>query len=254
MSGAVGDHIRVEREYPLIWIVIDRERNANALGSREMFDLRDAIEGSCRDENASAVAITGAGEKYFSAGMDLDEISSIDDVEKAWRYLYLGLGGVIKAILDCRVPVIAAINGYAIGAGFDLIYASDVAYAVRSARLGLTAVKWGLIPPVSSTIGPALADSKGVAYLALTGDLITAEEALRLGLINDVVNNLQELKAKVREVADKFNKNDPLAVQQIKMLISAYKNDPYMYAGHSTLAAFAARGRTRERIRSLFKK
>jgi len=246
-------NIKIEKDYPLVWIIINREKYANALGSKDMFDLKEAIESSCKDENAKSVAITGAGEKYFTSGVDLNEISSLEDVEEAWNYLYKGLGGVIKAILNCRVPVIAAINGYAIGAGFDLIYAADLAYAVKSAKLGVTAVKWGLIPPITSTVGFMMANSKAVSYLALTGELITAEEAVRYGFINDVVENVESLKSKVKDIAVKISNNDSLAVEQIKSLISSAKFNPYIYAGSSTIAAFAARKVTRDRIKSLFK-
>lgn len=92
-----------------------------------MFDLKDAIENACKDENVKTIALIGSGEKYYTSGVDLNEISNLDDVEKSWNYLYKGLGGVIKAILDYRVPVIVAINGYTIGAGFDLIYTTDMA-------------------------------------------------------------------------------------------------------------------------------
>jgi len=246
--------IKIEKDYPLVWIIINREKYANALGSKDMFDLKDAIENSCKDENVKSVAIMGAGEKYFTSGVDLNEISNLEDVEKSWNYLYKGLGGVIKAILDCKVPVIAAINGYAIGAGFDLIYAADMAYAVKSAKLGVTAVKWGLIPPITSTVGFMMANSKAVSYLGLTGELITAEEAIKYGFINDVVENIESLKSKVKDIAIKISKNDSLAVEQIKSLISSAKFNPYIYAGSSTIAAFAARKETRDKIKSSFKK
>jgi enoyl-CoA hydratase/carnithine racemase len=246
--------IKVEKDYPLVWIIINREKYANALGSKDMFDLKDTIENVCKDENAKTIALIGSGEKYFTSGVDLNEISNLDDVGKSWNYLYKGLGGVIKAILDCRVPVIAAINGYAIGAGFDLIYATDMAYAVKTAKLGVTAVKWGLIPPITSTIGFMLANSKAVSYLGLTGELITAEEAIKYGFINDVVENIDSLKSKVKDIAAKISKNDNLAVEQIKSLISSAKLNPYIYAGSSAIAAFGARKETKEKIRSSFKK
>ena len=247
-------NIKIEKDYPVIWVIIDREKYANALGSKDLRDLKEALEASCEDANATAVAITGRGERYFSSGVDLNEIASIQDVESAWDYLYRGLGDVIRSMLECRIPVIAAVNGYAIGAGFDLIYAADLAYAVRSAKLGVTAVKWGLIPPITSTIGLLLANSKAVSLLALTGDLISAEEAAKYGFVNDVVDNVDALKFKIKEVATKMSNNDRLALEQIKSLISLAKLNPYIYAGMSTIAAFAARKGTRERILSSFRK
>ncbi|MGC9071437.1 MAG: enoyl-CoA hydratase/isomerase family protein [Acidilobus sp.] len=243
--------VRVERSGDVSWVIIDRQEVGNSLGLKDMIEVRGAIEGECVSGDTVVVAITGAGEKFFMGGVDLKETASIQTPDEAWRLMYEGLGGVCRAVFSCRKPIIAAVNGYALGAGMEIIHASDLAYAVRWARLGLPPVKYGMVPPASPTIGVLLSNPKLMAYMVLTGEMITAEEAMRYGLVNDVVDSVEALRAKVEEVASKIAANEPEAVYAARALMAESKVQWLSDKGLRTLAAFTARPVVRKRIEEL---
>ncbi len=243
--------IDVERSEHVSWVIVDRQEAGNSLGLKDTLELTTTITRECSATGTSVVAITGAGEKFFISGIDLKETAEVTDLDQAWRLMYEGLGGVCRAIFSCRKPVIAAVNGYALGAGFEMLYAADLAYALRHARLGVPPVKYGMVPPASSTIGVLLANSKLISYLVLTGEMITADDALRYGLINDVVDDLPSLRRKVEEVAAKIVANEPEAVYAARALMAEAKMQWLSDKGLRTLAAFTARPAVRRRIEEL---
>jgi len=244
----MGLAIRVERTEHTSWVIVDRQEAANALGYSDFLELIKLLSEECSSDRTAAVAITGAGERYFIGGVDLKETAKATTVDEAWRLMYEGLGGFCRAVYACRKPVIAAVNGYALGAGFEVLYAVDLAYATKWARFGLPPVRYGMVPPASPTLGVFLANPKLVAYLALTGEMITAEEALRYGLINDVVENTEELRRKVEEVSAKITSNEPEAVKAIRALMAESKLRLLGDEGLRTLAAFTARPTVSRRI------
>ncbi|WP_048816633.1 enoyl-CoA hydratase/isomerase family protein [Caldisphaera lagunensis] len=248
-------YIKTVDEDVLSWIIIDRENKANSLNYDTLKELKEAICKQCERNDISAIAIIGAGEKFFSGGTDLNDVlDATSDINKAWKLMYEGLGGVIRGALNCKLPVIAAINGYALGAGFELIHTSDIAYAVKTAKIGLPAVKWGMIPPYSSTLGHLFVNSKLLSYLALTGDMITAEEAFKYGLINGVVDDINSLKAKVIEVARKISSNDKIAVRQIKQLMARKKVDDLLDLGFSVMSSIIPREEVKKKVEEFVKK
>ena len=243
--------VRVERTEHVSWVIVDRQEAGNSLSLRDTFELAQALANECTAQGTAAVAITGAGEKFFISGIDLKETADVKDLDQAWRLMYEGLGGVCRAAFSCRKPVIAAVNGYALGAGFELLYAADLAYAVRYAKLGVPPVKYGMVPPASSTIGVLLANPKLVSYLVLTGEMITAEEAMKYGLVNDVVDDVKSLHSKVEEVAAKIAANEPEAVSAARLLMAEAKMQWLSDKGLRTLAAYTARPVVRARIEEL---
>ncbi|MCE4623438.1 MAG: enoyl-CoA hydratase/isomerase family protein [Caldisphaeraceae archaeon] len=246
-------YIKIKKERNLVWIIIDRKEAANALGIKQMEELRKTIDSQCIRNDISVVAITGSGDKYFTSGIDLKEVASIEDMDLVWDYLYQELGGVINSILSCKLPVVAGINGYTMGAGLELIYATDMAFAVKHAKFGLTAVRYGMVPPISPVLGIIIANSKLVTYLSLTGDIIEAEDALKMGLLNEVSEDITSMKNQILRVADKLSKNDRLALIQTKALISETKRRFMPSSGLLSLASFASRRITKQRIEKLFK-
>ncbi len=247
--------VKIINEKNFSWIVIDRKDKGNALNYETLNDLSNAISEQGNRDDIYAIAITGEGEKFFSGGTDLNEVlDSTDDINKSWKLMYDGLGNVIKSVLNCKLPVIAAVNGYALGAGFELIEVSDLAYAVKNAKLGLPAVKWGMIPPYSSTMGQFLSSSKLVSYLALTGEMITAEDAYKFGLINGVVDDINSLKQKVEEIANKLSSNDRRALIEIKQLLARNKQSYMVDLALSIMSAIIPRKEVKESVEKFSKK
>ena len=240
--------IRVERSEHTSWVIVDREQAGNSLGLSDMMEFVSALSQECSYQGTAAVAITGAGEKFFITGVDLKETAEAQSFSDAWRLMYEGLGGVCRAAFNCRKPVIAAVNGYALGAGFELLYAADLAYAVRWAKFGLPPLRYGMVPPASSTIGMLLGVPKLVSYLVLTGDMITAEDALRYGIINGVVDSVQQLRSAVEEVSAKIAQAEPEAVAAARALMAEAKMQMLSDKGLRTLAAFTARPEVRQRV------
>lgn len=181
MSG-----IRVGREGEIATLTLDRPQRSNALDAALATEVADAV----RSAGASAriVVITGAG-RAFCAGGDLDELRrwSDTDPEEIGSTLYGSFQSMIRAVRASDAVCIAAINGAAVGAGMDLALACDLRVAADTAKLGQVWVKLGVIPGTGGAwLTSALAGPTHAAALMLTGDLITAQEAAAIGLVNKV--------------------------------------------------------------------
>ncbi|MEB3851372.1 MAG: enoyl-CoA hydratase/isomerase family protein [Desulfurococcales archaeon] len=241
--------VHTRRDGPVSWVVIDREGKGNSLDYEHARLLAEAVRGECGAPGTSVVAIRGAGDRFFSTGVDLESVASIGGPGDSWRLMYEGLGGVCRAVAECPKPVVAAVNGHAIGIGFELLHAADIAVAVRWAKLGTPAVRWGMVPPATPTVAPWLIGYKRAAYLVLTGDTITAEEAARQGIVNFVVDSVEELEAKVVEVAERIAANDPWAVRMARELLREARPHAMLQRGLLALVYSAARPETVERAR-----
>ena len=241
--------VRVVRGRRVAWVVIDRVEKGNSLDLEHILALRRAVEEACGDPGASVVALRGEGDRFFTTGVDLGSVAGVEGPGDAYRLMWEGLGGLCRAIGECGKPVVAAVNGHAVGIGFELLYAADIAVAVRWAKLGTPAVRWGMVPPATPTVGPWLIGSKWASYLALTGELITAEEAWRIGLVNFVVDSVEELVGKVEEIAEKIAGNDAWAVGMVRRLLRQARPEAMIERGLLALTLSTARPETRERAR-----
>jgi 2-(1,2-epoxy-1,2-dihydrophenyl)acetyl-CoA isomerase len=209
MSGVVLS----ERYASVRWITINRPERHNALDRETIFALRDAVLESGQEHETRVVVITGAG-KAFCSGADLragrEEAPSGEDL------LEDGFNGVIRAIWNLPKPVIAAVGGVAAGFGCSLALAADVRLASAAARFSLLFVKRGLtVDGGASYFLPRLAGLRGLE-MALTGDILDAEETWRLGLVNRVISD-SEFRGKVEEYAARLAQNAPLAMAAIKV-------------------------------------
>ncbi len=208
------DGLRVEIDGPVATLTLDRPEALNALTVPMKVALREALKRIATDRSVRAVILTGAG-RAFCAGQDLAEREQPDaaplDVEVRERY-----NPIIRALRSMDQPVIAAINGVAAGAGASLAFACDIRIAAEGARFVLAFGRIGLVPDSGATwflprlVGPARA-----AEMALVGDPVDAEEALRSGLVSKVVPG-EELLAEARAMADRIAANAPLAVALTK--------------------------------------
>ncbi|MER3409510.1 MAG: hypothetical protein C4305_04465 [Thermoleophilia bacterium] len=210
--------IRVEREGAVATVTVDRQEALNALDQAVLSELHRRLEELAADEFARAVILTGAGDRAFIAGADIKEMSGMD-VEQARRWGQLGHD--VAALLETMPkPTIAAINGFALGGGCELALACDIRYASTVAKLGQPEVGIGIIPGWGGTQRLARVAGLGVAKdLVLTGRMVDAEEALRLGLVSAVFPP-GELMERARELARSLAARSPLVLAAAKRMLN----------------------------------
>jgi enoyl-CoA hydratase len=192
-------------------ITFNRPTVLNALNSKTIAELGDCLNEAHRDDSIRALILTGAGEKAFVAGADIKELAQRTAVDGKDFALY---GQEIFHRLELLgKPSIAAINGFALGGGCELALACTIRIASRTAKLGQPEVKLGILPGYGGTQRLARLCGKGIAHeMILTGEMISAEEALRIGLVNRVVEP-SELLGVAESIAAKIAANAPLAVK-----------------------------------------
>lgn len=204
-----------------ITITLNRPKSLNALNTRLVRELHHFFSQS-REEFGShqAVIITGSGEKAFAAGADITEIAGLS-LEEGIAFSTYG-HETMHLIENFHVPVIAAINGFALGGGCELAMACHIRVASENAKMGLPEVSLGLIPGYGGTQRLAQIVGKGKAFeLVLTGDMVGAEEALRIGLVNHVVLQ-EELMQMCEKIVRKISSKGPLAIEHALMSINAF--------------------------------
>jgi enoyl-CoA hydratase/carnithine racemase len=179
--------MRVEDSGGIRRITFDRPDLKNAFNADVARELVAALDGLTA-ESFDAAVITGDGDA-FSAGGDIQAMAARDETaHQAYRRVRETLGGVAEALLTAPVPIVARVNGDAVGAGMTLVAACDFAYAAEEARFAASFVNVGLVPDLGGTVTlPRLVGLRAAKELAFTGSLIPAERAAELGLVNDVV-------------------------------------------------------------------
>jgi enoyl-CoA hydratase len=204
-------NIRFEKKNQIAYVTIDRPKVLNALNMATMQELKQAFDAVRDDDEIRVVILTGGGEKAFVAGADIGELSQHTPVS-AKEYTHQGQA-IIDAIENLGKPVIACVNGFALGGGCELAMSCTMRIASENAKLGQPEVKLGLIPGYGGTQRLPRLVGKGIAMqLVLTGEMITAQEAHRIGLVNEVVP-AGELIARAEAIAAKIIANAPLAIQ-----------------------------------------
>ncbi len=218
------NNLSLEIENGIALITIRRASKLNALNHDTVEDLRKAMTEVYHNTEINSTIITGEGTKAFAAGADIAELSQLDEIG-AKRYSQNGQD-VYAMLENCPKPVIAAVNGYALGGGCELALACHMRVAVESAKFGLPEVKLGTLPGFGGT--QRLTQSIGKAKtleLIMTGDMLSAREAYELGLVNHVVSTHEELFTKTREILKKIATSGPLAVSMvIKSVNSVYSS------------------------------
>ncbi len=205
------ENIKFETKDSIAYVTVNRPDKLNALNMATMEELRAAFTAIRDDASVRVAIVTGAGEKAFIAGADIGELAKNDPVQ-AKAYTHKGQS-VLDLIENCGKPVIACINGYALGGGCEIAMACTLRLASDNAKLGQPEVKLGIIPGYGGTQRLPRLVGRGLAMqLVLTGEQITAQEAHRIGLVNEVVP-LGDLIARAEALAKKIIANAPLAVQ-----------------------------------------
>lgn len=207
------DNLLLERDGAVAVLSINRPRVLNALNTQTINELHEAVLALKRDTAVRAVILTGAGEKSFVAGADLNELATLRAVQLK-EYAERGQE-VFDLIENMGKPVLAAINGYALGGGCELAMACTLRVAADTARFGQPEIDLGAMPGFGGTQRLTRLVGKGVALeILLTGRQITADEALRIGLVNRVVP-AADLMGESRQVAQSLAAKAPIAVQYI---------------------------------------
>lgn len=216
-------NILLHIENEVLTITVNRPDKLNALNHETIQEIGDAVRVAEKEPSIAAIIITGAGAKSFVAGADIAEFSNYT-VEEGKRLSADG-HAVFKHIETCSKPVIAAVNGFALGGGCELAMACHLRIASDNAKFGQPEVKLGVIPGYAGTQRLVQLIGKGKAMeLLMTADMIGAEEAHRLGLVNHVVPQ-DQLMAKTLEVVAKIKAQSPKAVTGIIRAVDAYFTD-----------------------------
>jgi enoyl-CoA hydratase len=205
------DLVLHSEEGGIAWLTLNRPDALNALSREVLSALSAALDRAADDPEVGAVVLTGAGEKAFSAGADIAYMSTASP--SAVRDLARAAVAVTHRIETLGKPVVAAINGYALGGGLEMAEACTLRVAVRGARLGHPEVRIGAVAGWGGTTRlPRLVGRGRAAEMLLTGEMIDADEALRIGLVNRVVG-AEELRAETERLARAVLAHSPAAVR-----------------------------------------
>jgi len=218
-------NLLIEYKDRIQYIIINRESKLNALNKDTLAELHTALTDAFANPAVGGIIITGAGQKAFVAGADISEFAGLD-VNGGRALAKLGHDTVFDFIENGNKPVIAAVNGFALGGGLELAMACHIRIASSNAKMGLPEVTLGLMPGYGGTQRLAQLVGKGKAFeMIMTADMITAEEAHRLGLVNHVVSQ-EELLFKADEILNKILSRAPLAIAAaIKAVNAGLQND-----------------------------
>jgi enoyl-CoA hydratase len=205
----VGHEVRYEVRGPAAWLTIDREARRNALSAGVIGELVDGLARAGRDDEVRAVVLTGAGDQAFCAGGD---IGGFQAAEAAAESAPAAISRVLDAVWHHPKPVIARVNGSALGGGFGLVLACDLAVAVDDAEVGTPEINLGLWPHVITAVIQRTMPRKVALDLMLTGRRLPAPEAERWGILNRVVPR-GRLDVAVGELVEEIASKSPHVVR-----------------------------------------
>jgi len=217
MADSPSDAVVVERDGHLAIVAVNRPSKLNALDNETIERLDGLIAQIDQDDQVGAIIITGTGEKAFVAGADISMLAK-QGVLEGKQNSQLGQA-MTSRIENCTKPVLAAINGFALGGGLELALACDVRFASDNAKVGLPEVSLGIIPGYGGTQRlPRLVGSGVALQMILQGDPIDAQEALRIGLVNGVFAQA-DLMDEVKKVANRMVSRGPQALALAKQAV-----------------------------------
>src|SRR6266436_1138622 len=211
VAGLALETVIYEKKGAIAYVTLNRPKVLNALNKTALADLRAAFEDARDDSSLHGVILTGAGDKSFIAGADINEVATDTPVqaeEKTRRGQHL-----MDLIENLGKPVVAAINGFALGGGCEAALACTIRLAAETAKFGLPEVKLGVIPGYGGTQRlPRLVGRGRALQLILSGAMINAQEAYRIGLINEIVPR-SELITRAEAILAQITANAPLAIK-----------------------------------------
>jgi enoyl-CoA hydratase/carnithine racemase len=205
------ENLLYEKKGPIAYVTLNRPRVLNALNQRTWENLRTAFEDAREDAQVRGVILTGAGDKAFIAGADISELAHVTAVEAEKSSSYGQ--AVLNLIENLGKPVIAAVNGFALGGGCETAMACTIRVASEHAKFGQPEVTLGLIPGGGGTQRlPRLIGKGRALQIILSGEMISAQEAFRIGLVNEVVP-AAELITRAEAILKRIFSNAPVAVK-----------------------------------------
>lgn len=231
------NNILIAQKGQIQTIIINRPEQLNALNKETIQELHLALATANDDVNTGVIILTGAGEKSFVAGADIKEFAHFS-IAQGGELAAKGQELLFSFIENLSTPVIAAVNGFALGGGLELAMASHIRIASSNARMGLPEVSLGVIPGYGGTQRLAQLVGRGKANeMVFTAGMIKAEEALKWGLVNDVVE-INDLLPKCEEIATKILANSGTAIASaIKSINANYIDGVNGY--HTEIEEFA---------------
>src|SRR6478736_3162734 len=204
-------NVQYEKKGSIAYVTVNRPKVLNALNTPTWTDLKTAFEDAKADASVHGVILTGAGDKAFIAGADISELANVDayDAEESSRFGQQ----VLDLIEDLGKPVIAAVNGFALGGGCETAMACTMRIAVETAKFGQPEVTLGLVPGGGGTQRlPRLVGKGRALQLILSGEMISSQEAYRIGLVNEIVR-AADLITRAEAILKKIASNAPIAVK-----------------------------------------
>jgi enoyl-CoA hydratase/carnithine racemase len=205
------ENVLYEKKGAIAYVTLNRPKVLNALNKRTWEDLRAAFENARDETTVRGIILTGAGDKAFIAGADISELATITAVEAEKSSTYGQ--EVLNLVENLGKPVIAAVNGFALGGGCETAMACTIRVAAENAKFGQPEVKLGVIPGGGGTQRlPRLVGKGRALQLILTGEIITAQEAYRIGLVNEVVPSA-DLITRAEAMLNQIFANAPIAVK-----------------------------------------
>ncbi len=208
----------------IVTITINRPKKLNALNKDTIQELHDALNEANRDKDTKVIIVTGSGEKAFVAGADISEFADFD-VKEGAKLAAKGQELLFDFVENLNTPVIAAVNGFALGGGLELAMSCHFRIASNNARMGLPETSLGVIPGYGGTQRlPQLVGKGRAMEMIMTAGMIDANQALNYGLVNHVVNQ-DELLPLCEKIAGKIMKNSSVAIgKAIKAINANYKD------------------------------
>ena len=218
------ENITTEVKNEVLIITINRPEKLNALNKQTIEELHETFVDAENDKSIRALIITGAGQKAFVAGADIAEFANYS-VEEGKQLSSIGHFKIFNFIENYSKPVIAAVNGFALGGGLELAMACHIRVASTNAKMGLPEVSLGVIPGYGGTQRLAQLVGKGKAFeMIVTADMINAEDAYKWGLVNYVTSQ-EEILNKCFEITSKIITKSPVAVRTaIRVINAGYNN------------------------------
>lgn len=217
-------NIIAEKEDHLGFITIDRPKKLNALNKATIQELYEAFIDLNEDEEVRVIIITGSGEKAFVAGADISEFADFD-ASQGKELAAKGQENLFDLVAELSTPVIAAVNGFALGGGLELAMACHIRVASDNAKMGLPEVSLGLIPGYGGTQRlPQLVGKGRALEMITTGGMINAKKAGAYGLVNHVVSQ-EELLSFCEDLGSKIAKNSPMAIAAAIKAVNANYNE-----------------------------
>ena len=232
----MANGVKLERRDAIATLEIQGRTHLNLLGPNVFRDLAEQVEECGRDESLRAIILRGAGDRAFSAGVDLHEMKDLEPLsaERFIRQLHAGARG----LLTCPLPVVAAIHGPCLGGAFELALACDIRVAAEDAVFGLPEVRVGLPSVIEASLLPPTMGLGRARRMLLTGETIDAEEALDVGVVDRVVPKA-ELEAAAFETAEAFLGMGRYILAAQKQIVSAWLEMGQEAAAEYSIKTFA---------------